>query len=111
VVLATGQQPVFAAEASDFGQQPVLASPAQHGFAQSAGQAFDSSLAQHGLVHPAGHSLDALTAQHGLVESSGQVFAAEPHSAFSDEQAFAAGQLSLAFTCGLVSEPVDKRFE
>ena len=93
MVLATGQQPVFAVEASDFGQQPALVSPAQHG-----------------LVHPAGHSSDASTAQHGLVESSGQVFAAEPHSAFSTEQSFAAGQQSLDFSCGLVSEPTYKIF-
>ena len=73
-----GQQPVLAAtvasvlgqqpEASDFGQQSGLTSPAQHGLVQSAGHAVLGQLPD--------------SAQHGLLESSGQVLSAEPHAVF-----------------------------
>jgi len=66
-VLAAGQQPDVAAEASDFGQHVGLSSPAQHGFVQSSGQSVFGQV--------------PFSAQHGLVESSGQVFAAESASA------------------------------
>ena len=77
---ATGQQPVLAAVASDFGQQP--ASAASLDFGQQPGAA---SPAQQGLSQSAGHSVFGQlpdSAQHGLLESSGQVFSADPHAAF-----------------------------
>jgi hypothetical protein len=92
-----GQQAVFVAtaasvfgqrpEASGFGQQGGASSPAQQGLVQSGGQFV---LGQQPGVPS--------TAQHGLVGSSGQVFATEPHSVFSAEMAFSAGQHELAFS-------------
>ena len=66
-----GQQPASAAASPDFGQQPGAASPAQQGLSQSGGQVFFGQ--QPGVPS---------TAQHGLLGSSGHVFVSDPHSAF-----------------------------
>jgi len=107
VVLVFGQQPVSAvADGLDIGQQPGVASPAQHGLVQSGGQTFgqqhlphlfgqhfsgQQQFSQSSGQHFAGQQLSsdcpglfcagqqlvvASPGQHGLVRPSGQVFAA-----------------------------------
>ena len=92
-LLVFGQQPVFAdADGVDIGQQPIVASPAQHGLVQSGGQGFGqqsggASPAQHGLVLSSGQVFPqrlsvASPAQQGSVRPSGQASASKPAAAF-----------------------------
>jgi hypothetical protein len=67
-VTVPGQQPVEAADASDFGQQSCLASSAQHGLVQPSSHAVFGQLSD--------------SAQHGLLASAGHVFATDSHSVF-----------------------------
>ena len=70
VLVYTPQQVLAAAVGLVIGQQPVAASPAQHGLVQSVGQVFPQRLSV------------ASPVQHGSVRPRGQAFASNPAAAF-----------------------------